>query len=283
VLRLAGQWRRLVEVEPSDEEAHQELMRAALRDGNRHAAIRWYGRLRTNLGRELGLAPGGRSRALYEECVAGLGPAATPFVGRQVELARAAAALRAEEPGAFAIRGPAGIGKSALCREITALAAESGRRVVSVAARSGGGLYAPLTDVLDDLLRQDRSVLDALPGRARSTLAGFTSSARAAQPSEQGLNRHMVIGAVHRLLMAAATAAGVVLVVDDAHLADDATVEVCTQLRAPAAVNLCSWCSPSARRQRGPRSCRTSQAWSERDDASRSISARWPPRTSRHW
>jgi DNA-binding SARP family transcriptional activator len=162
VLRLAGRWRRLVEVEPCDEEAHQELMRAALRNGNRHAAIRWYGQLRTNLERELGLAPDRRSRALYEECVAGLGTAATAFVGRQLELARATVALRSGEPGALVIRGPAGIGKSTVCGQVMALALDSGRRVVSVAATSGAGLYAPLADAVDDLLRRDRSLLDSL-------------------------------------------------------------------------------------------------------------------------
>jgi DNA-binding SARP family transcriptional activator/tetratricopeptide (TPR) repeat protein len=243
VLRLAGRWRRLVEVDPADEQAHQELMRAALRSGNRHAAIRWYGRLRTNLERELGLAPGRRSRALYEESVAGLGPAATAFVGRQVELARATVALRGTEPGALVIRGPAGIGKSALCTEVTAAAARSGRLVVSVVAISGGGAYGPLAAAVDDLLRRDRSLLDAVPASTRSVLAGLTPLARPAQPPEQGLNRHMVIGAVHRLLMAAATSGGALLVVDDAHLADDATTEACAQLartrgRSPLLVTL---------------------------------------------
>ncbi len=230
VLRLAGQWLRLVEVEPADEQAHQELMREALRSGNRHAAIRWYGRLRTSLERELGLAPGRRSRALYEECVAGLGPVPTAFVGRQVELARAAVALRRAEPGVLVVRGPAGIGKSALCAEVTAMAARSGKCVAGVVAAAGGGPYAPLAAAVDALLRQDRSLLDALPGSTRSVLAGLTPLARPARPPEQGLNRHLVIGAVHRLLTAAAAPAGALLVVDDAHLADDATVEACAQL-----------------------------------------------------
>ena len=230
VLRLAGLWRRLAEVEPADEQAHQELMRAALREGNRHAAIRWYGRLRTNLEREFGLAPGRRSRELYEECVAGLGPAATPFVGRQVELARAALALRRAEFGALVVRGPAGIGKSTLCGQLAALAAESGRLVVTVTAASGDRPYAPLATAVEDLLRRDRSLLDAVPGATRSVLAGLTPLARPARPPEQGLNRHMVIGAVHRMFMAAAPTAGALLVVDDAHLTDDATTETCAQL-----------------------------------------------------
>ena len=230
VLRLAGRWRRLVEVEPADEQAHQELMRAALREGNRHAAIRWYGRLRTGLERELGLAPGRRSRALYEECVAGLAPTAPAFVGRQVELARAALALRGVEPGAFVVRGPAGIGKSALCGRLATMAGGSGRLVVSVTAASGDRPYAPLAAAVEDLLGRDRSLLDAVPGATRAVLAGLTPLARPAQPPAQGLNRHMVIGAVHRVLMAAAPPAGALLVVDDAHLADDATTETCAQL-----------------------------------------------------
>ena len=74
LLRLSGQWERLLAVEPSDEQAHRELMRAALVSGNRPAAIRWYGRLRAALERELGLPPSLESRSLYEECVAGLPP-----------------------------------------------------------------------------------------------------------------------------------------------------------------------------------------------------------------
>ena len=229
VLRLAGRWRQLVEVEPTDEQAHQELMRVALRAGHRHAAIRWYGRLRTSLERELGLAPGPRSQALYEECVAGLGTASTAYVGRQVELARAAVALRTES-GALVVRGPAGIGKTAFCAQIAAMATRAGRLVVSVVAASGGGPYAPLAAAVEALLRRDHGLLAAVPGSTRSVLAGLTALARPAQPPEQGLNRHLVIGAVHRLLTAAAAPAGALLVVDDAHLADDATTEACVQL-----------------------------------------------------
>ncbi len=233
VLRLGGRWRRLVEVDPLDERAYQELMREALRAGNRHAAIRWYGRLRTSLERELGLVPGERSQELYEECVAGLGPAATAFVGRQVELARATVALRsgtAGATGALAIRGPAGIGKSTLCGQVATAAADDGWRVVSVAATPGGGPYTPLAAAVEHVLRGDRALLDVLPAATRSALGRLTPLAAPTKPPEQVLNRHMVIGAVHRALMAGPVVPGVLLIVDDAHLADDATVEVCAQL-----------------------------------------------------
>ncbi|MCW2632960.1 MAG: hypothetical protein JWR88_1922 [Pseudonocardia sp.] len=233
LLRVARQWERLVDVEPADEAAHRELMAAALQSGNRHAAIRWYGRLRANLQRELGVQPDEQSQVLYQQCVAGLGPAATAFVGRQVELARAEVAIRSAErdgAGLLVVRGPPGIGKSTLCGEVASVAAGRGWRVVTAAATAGGGPYAPVVDAVEQLLGRDRTLLDDLPARARSALAGLTPLVTPPTAAEQGLTRHQVIGAVHRLLTAGERAAGTVLVVDDAHLADDATAEVCALL-----------------------------------------------------
>jgi DNA-binding SARP family transcriptional activator/tetratricopeptide (TPR) repeat protein len=235
LLRLSGQWDRLVEIEPSDEAAYRELMRAELASGNRHAAIRWYGRLRTNLERELGMPPSSESQALYEECVAGLGRIAMAFVGRQVELARAAVTLRFAEQGgvgALMVRGPAGIGKTALCRRVASSARERAWLVVTVVATVGSSPYAPLVSAVEQLLSRDHTLLGVLPDRARSALAELTLLAAPAQPHEGGLTRHMVIGAVRRLLMACGDedATGVMLVIDDAHLADDATTEACMHL-----------------------------------------------------
>lgn len=188
LLRLGGLWERLASVEPADEQAHRELMRAALDSGAPHTAIRWYGRLRTNLERQLGLAPSAESRALYEECVASLPP--TPeVVGRQQELARMAAALRsaaAEGPAALVVRGAAGIGKSRLCRELAATAREAGWRVATVAAGPSRGAYAALSTLVHQLLGDDRAPLDRLPGAARSVLAALTALAGPAQPATGG-------------------------------------------------------------------------------------------------
>ncbi|MDQ3759348.1 MAG: hypothetical protein M3331_05335, partial [Actinomycetota bacterium] len=73
LLRRDGQWERLVEVDPTDEPAYRALMQRELAAGSRPAAIRWYGRLRTALRRELGLSPSSQTDAIYDECVAGLG------------------------------------------------------------------------------------------------------------------------------------------------------------------------------------------------------------------
>jgi DNA-binding SARP family transcriptional activator/tetratricopeptide (TPR) repeat protein len=233
LLRLAGQWERLVEVDPADEPAYRELIRAALADGNRHAAIRWYGRLRRHLERDLGVPPGPESENLYAECVAGLQPAASAFVGRHVELSQGAAAVAAAEQGevgALIIRGPAGIGKSALCRQVAAVARGRGWRVVTAAANVGARPYAPLVSAVEQFLRRDRAALNTIGDRTRSVLAALTPLAAPAPPLEGALTRHRVIGAVRRLFQAGRGAAGVLVVVDDVHLAGDATADACAHL-----------------------------------------------------
>jgi DNA-binding SARP family transcriptional activator len=233
LLRRSGQWERVVEVEPTDEPAYRELMRREWAAGSRAAAIRWYGRLRTALRRELGILPSGDTEALYDECVAGLGVDEPAFIGRQLELARATALLRSEpggELGALAVRGPAGIGKSALCREVARLARAEGWMVIVVGATEAGGPYAPLASVAEQLVARDRALLQAVGTPARSVLAELTALAAPAAPLESPLTRHRVIGAFRRLLLAAGNGAAVALVVDDAHLADEATIDVLQHL-----------------------------------------------------
>ncbi len=231
LLRRCGEWERLTEAEPTDEPAFRELMRAAMAAGRRHEAIRWYGRVKTSLARELGALPDPMTEGLYRECVAGLGPAEPEFVGRQVELARATAALRAAaraELGALVVRGPAGVGKSALCRRLGDVARAEGWLAVSVAIADWGRPYAPLEVAVDELLSNDRSVLDGLPAHTRAVLAQISSVAAPAPKLDGPLTRHQVIGAIRCLLHACGDAAGTaaMLVVDDAHVADDATAEV---------------------------------------------------------
>ena len=239
--------------------------------------------------RDLGLSPGARSQALHAECVAGVRTATTTLIGRDLELARARAALdTAFQDGghAVAVRGAAGIGKSTLCRELGAAATESGWRTFTATAMTGGDAFAPLVDAVEQLIRSDRSCLDGLPTGAHSTLAALTTLAGPAPVTASALGRHQVIGAVHRLLMAcgaAAAATGVLLVVDDAHLADDATAEACGQLartRGPFPLVVVV----AFRADHPPRaSSRLWPAWTGRVCSASSIWARSTTRTSRRW
>jgi tetratricopeptide (TPR) repeat protein len=155
--------------------------------------------------------------------VAGLGAAEPAFVGRQLELARATALLRGEPGGTLVVRGPAGIGKSAFCRELARVAQEEGWTVIATHATEDTAPYAPLARVVEQVQGRDATAVKALGSRSRATAAKLTSPAAAGQPP---LTRHQVIGAVRRLLLAAGHGAPVALVVDDAHLADEATIDV---------------------------------------------------------
>ena len=205
LLGAAGRWERLVEVDPANEAAYLELIRSELSTGSRAAAIRWFGRLRTSLQRELGISPSSEAIALYDECIAGLAGDQPEIIGRQLELAKITAALRsAEGPDMVVLQGSAGLGKSALCSEFERQAVAEGWFTVSVGATEAGGAYSPLTAAIEQVVRRDRALLDAISEPARSLLAELTPLAAPATPLESPITRHRVIGALGRILRAAA-------------------------------------------------------------------------------
>ena len=70
LLKLAGNWEVVLDVDPSDEEAHRALMQGAIDAGNRQAALRQFARLRDSLHADLGVGPDRRSVELYEQALA---------------------------------------------------------------------------------------------------------------------------------------------------------------------------------------------------------------------
>jgi DNA-binding SARP family transcriptional activator/tetratricopeptide (TPR) repeat protein len=241
LLRASAQWERLAQLEPEDEPAHRALMQRELEAGNRAAALRWYAHLREALQHTLGVAPDARTEALYARCVAGLQATGPAFVGRALACAQISAWLgtaAAQRPGGIVLRGPAGIGKSAMCREIEARAQASGWTVWRVDAAQTGRTYAVISALAERLIVQDRGVLDRVGQQARAVLAMLSAQAGPADALPGPLGRHQVVGAVRRLLLAASPGADILLQIDDAHLADDADVDVLVQL-ASAAAPLC--------------------------------------------
>ncbi|MDP9314772.1 MAG: tetratricopeptide repeat protein [Chloroflexota bacterium] len=131
--------RRVVEGEPSHEEAHTGLMRLYALSGQRHQALRQYGQLRDALLRELDAEPEAESERLYQEIRSGLYPqkvshslapvgqnAPTPrhnlpvpltsFIGREheiVEVRRLLATTRL-----LTLIGTGGCGKTRLALEV---------------------------------------------------------------------------------------------------------------------------------------------------------------------
>lgn len=237
LLRASGQWERLAQIDPEDEAAHRALMQRELAAGNRASALRWYAHLREALQQGLGVSPDAQTQALYERCIAGLQSAGPAFVGRVEACAQAAAWLgiaAPQRPGGIVLRGPAGIGKSALGREIAAQAEGRGWKVCRIEASQTGRTYAVMSAITDRLIEADRGVLDRIGAQARAVLALLSPQAAPADTLPGPLGRHQVVGAIHRLLRAADPGKDVLLQVEDLHHADDADVDVISQLAATA-------------------------------------------------
>lgn len=177
-----------------------------------------------------------------------VGHATNSFVGRERELAELRTAIEgaAEGRGAlFLISGEAGVGKTRLADEVSALAMDRGIRPLWGRSWDGGGapLYWPWIQLLKTLSqpnpspevqaltegrepeRSARRVSTAVPiASAASTAAAARASnviplARThAEPEEQ---RFRLFEAVRSALDAAASAQPVLLVIDDLHDADE--------------------------------------------------------------
>ncbi|HNT77419.1 MAG TPA: AAA family ATPase [Anaerolineae bacterium] len=121
--QAAEAYRAILAFQPWDEDAHRGVMRALAAHGEPAAALAHYATCRRAL-RELGIAPGAATTALYWRIQQEHGMAdaeaavpAVPFVVRERELARLSAALErvlAGQGQTVLITGEAGSGKTAL-------------------------------------------------------------------------------------------------------------------------------------------------------------------------
>jgi predicted ATPase len=124
---------RQLELDPWNEPAHRQLVRALAGDGQRAAALAQYETCRRVLAEELGIEPSRETRELYEQVRAGTwAPAAegarppapshlpaqlTPFVGRERELDDLRRLLADPACRCLTLVGPGGIGKTRLAIE----------------------------------------------------------------------------------------------------------------------------------------------------------------------
>ena len=142
--------RLAVELDPLNERAHQVLISALDRAGDRAGAVRAYEHCRSVLGDELGIDPSRETVELYltamrDRTLLGAGRLPTPtaaMVGRSAELAELRGALQAG--GVVTVTGKGGVGKSRLALQAAIRATEfaGGRRWVSLAAVSDNELVA---------------------------------------------------------------------------------------------------------------------------------------------
>jgi DNA-binding SARP family transcriptional activator len=234
LLRRSGRWGELALADPADEEASLACARQLADSGNRGAALRQLERLERALRRELGVSPGPAVASLRAELLASDAPEtqrrpARVLFGRDAELRRIdrlIVAASAGEGRTLFVSGPAGIGKTAVLRWLDRRAEERGLRVGvgAAAALEGAWPYAPALEALADLCRRYPALLDGLADEYRSEIEG---ALRGSSPEWAGESRHQrLFVSAAELLRLAASGGGAVLIVDDAHDADEASLRL---------------------------------------------------------
>jgi DNA-binding CsgD family transcriptional regulator len=179
------------------------------------------------------------TRPIQLSDVSGTAPA--PFVGREEELRILSDALDAALAGrarAVLVSGEAGIGKTRLLRELRAVAFSRGARVCY--GRAYENLTLPYLPFVESLLQQFGAVATHADGALADELRtierflhGHTREAEAAEAGaalESEHERLRVFLAIVHATIALAQREPLVLVVDDLHWADQASLDLFTHL-----------------------------------------------------
>ena len=239
--------RRRLELDPLHEPAHQRLMELLARSGERRAALAQYRECVRALHRELGVAPLESTTELYRAIREGTvaapaapvhvpaPPAAPPLVGRErewSELRRAYA--RARTDGRLVVlEGELGIGKTRLATELLGWAQGQGAVAAGVRAseHESGLAYAVLIDLLRSALRAgDEPRVTEAARREAARLLPALGPAAEGPLDEPGAEARFYDGLVEALVQATSGTEPAVLVVDDAHWADLASLDVLAYL-----------------------------------------------------
>jgi DNA-binding NarL/FixJ family response regulator len=160
------------------------------------------------------------------------------LIGREEPAALLAVAVRrlagSRRGAALILAGEAGIGKSRLAEHMSACAGRAGIRVVTGRALPGGigGILAPVAEVLLEATR-DRPAPEAADDELapyRAVLASVVPHWRGPGWSAPAEPIVVTAEAVLRVLRWATEGAGVVVILEDLHWADDATLAVARYL-----------------------------------------------------
>ena len=239
--------RRRLELDPLHEPAHYRLMDLSARAGRRAAALEQYRECVRTLHRELGVAPLESTTELYHAIRDGrVAPAPTPppvlepvsarpLVGREQEWAALVAAYRAVGPDGrlVVLEGELGIGKTRLAQELQAWARGEDAVVVGVRAfeHERALAYGTLIELLRGAEREGE--LGQVPEAARSEAARLVAAFGPAAPEPldgPGAQARFFDGLAVTLESLAAGPMPALLVVDDTHWADAASLEVLAYL-----------------------------------------------------
>jgi DNA-binding SARP family transcriptional activator/tetratricopeptide (TPR) repeat protein len=245
----AARWSRLrCELDPLDEAAQADLVRQLAGAGDRAGALVAGRAASDRLRSELGVRPGPALRAALAEARGPGGNAvavgratARPLYGRAAELRTlnaAWAAARAGHGRVVLITGEAGIGKTRLVAELARRADNTGARIAVGAGVDVGG-QAPLV-IWQELVQHLARTVPAPPGQADwpaelGRLAPDLAArlGRGAPPppvASPELERLRLFDAVLQLVEWAAADRPVLLVAEDVHRADPASMQLCAHI-----------------------------------------------------
>lgn len=267
--------RAIMDAAPYRESGYLLLMQVLAARGNPAEAVRVYDRARTLLRDELGIAPARELRALHEELLGSdldaaaatpapmeqalpelppllAGVERTPLIGRTHELSRLVACFEgalASSPGAVAVTGEAGIGKTRLIGELARTVHQRNGLVLYGAAPREPSPYHAFLDALrqfiDEMpegqLARLRSIDPAVLARLLPELHEATGPPSPAPMVDEQAGRTRALVAVTRAIGAIASQGPLLLALDDMHWADAATLQLlahllCTARQAPLLV-----------------------------------------------
>ncbi len=248
----ASEAEQALALDPFDEAALRVLMSAQVASGRPASALAAYAAARVRLAEELGVDPSVETEELHDAILldrplpGAPSPVASPVAdrgregeevaGRSVELAALDAALRAldERPEVIALEGEAGSGKTTVLDAFARRASATGAAVLR-AACDERGIDLPLEPVADALAR----ALDTLDAEERARVLGSdaellgpllgpgtTAGPAATLPGPTATTdalRAALFGSLGRVLGRLAPGRPLVLLLDDAHGADEAT------------------------------------------------------------
>jgi DNA-binding SARP family transcriptional activator/tetratricopeptide (TPR) repeat protein len=243
-------------LDPLAEEAYRRLMRMRLAQGDPTAALQVYATCRAQLAEALQIKPAPETAALAARIRAiqarssGSPPARStmaesrsppelvaPLTGRAVafrQLVRSFQQARQGQPQAVLVLGEAGIGKTRLAREFAAWVKAQGGEVLSGHAFEMGGRlpYQPLVEAIRPRLEEENAPEDLLEDLWLAELSRLLPELRVRYPdlpvpTEDELAAKLrLFEAVVRLLDGLAQSAPLVLLLDDLHWMDGASLDL---------------------------------------------------------
>ena len=250
---------KLAALDPLQEAVHRTLMRLYAALGRRGAALRQYQHCVAVLRRELGVEPEPETKELYQQVLRGRPPRNTDqpplsgraeasvdelrhrpgipavetlLIGRERERARLQALLddaRRGRGGVVVIEGEAGIGKSRLLAELVMAAWQAALRVLTGRCHASEQIlpFGPWADALRaGRIARDDAVLRELEPFQRADLAQLLPELGDPDCPPSSGDARRLFESITRLLEAMAATTPTVLVLDDAHWADDMSLRL---------------------------------------------------------